>query len=686
METINFLLWYASSKLGDSATKVIDFEKKVVSFIKRDINSKGGIGGIPIEIDFVDIPHELAGHDENAWLFYKELLDSKNYSFIRAPGAFGGLSKYKIGYLESIKSDKTIIFSDTLIPPEIDLINSNIIDMRSNAFTDPDKSFVDKVKTNLNLLNKNKCFYIANFGESSPVLAQEQELRDQEIYLFNIDKNLHKSQKKLQDDLTNYFKLYEADAEDLINIGLVPVDLKQNIINSIHNINKNIKMMTGSSGSAFLDYKEIKYPILLRDDSNYDIYLSMESLIEQLDVNLSLKDKQICNQRFTQFEIPLLIKKLSDRDSLSFSSYEDLVEKVSFSLNKTDGKNDVYMGISKDLSFKDNKNNIKTAALVELALPSTKKSSAVKTLYKDQLCIVDGVERINSVISFNIDVERITNVSIEDGIFGAEFYLDITSQNEDPINSIKFNNLSSLNPKHEVRRIEHKKVDNLYSGRYIVTSNFDFNPIADNYPFDEQFIYIAVTGTDENSQVQPVPEQYLDVEFKIDGWSLIYAKCGINRKKNWIALNSNLQTISKINEEIRLGWELKRENSMTLLKIGIPLFFLYILLYYTLFVPVDQVESAFNNINLAFLSSIALYFSTERPQPLKMTTIDVVFAFFYIMAGISLISIVFVQFYPEYYDLLTKPLRFLLPVSIIALGVFIKRRLSSKKYKPSITK
>ena len=186
METINFLLWYASSKLGDSATKVIDFEKKVVSFIKRDINSKGGIGGIPIEIDFVDIPHELAGHDENAWLFYKELLDSKNYSFIRAPGAFGGLSKYKIGYLESIKSDKTIIFSDTLIPPEIDLINSNIIDMRSNAFTDPDKSFVDKVKTNLNLLNKNKCFYIANFGESSPVLAQEQELRDQKIYLFNL--------------------------------------------------------------------------------------------------------------------------------------------------------------------------------------------------------------------------------------------------------------------------------------------------------------------------------------------------------------------------------------------------------------------------------------------------------------------------------------------------------------------
>ena len=144
--------------------------------------------------------------------------------------------------------------------------------------------------------------------------------------------------------------------------------------------------------------------------------------------------------------------------------------------------------------------------------------------------------------------------------------------------------------------------------------------------------------------------------------------------------------IPKIGEEIRLGWELKRKNSMTLLKIGIPLFFLYILLYYTLFVPLENIETAFNNINLAFLSSIALYFSTERPQPLKMTTIDVIFAFFYMMAGISLISIVFVEFYPDHYSAVINPLRFLLPASIIGLGLFIKKRLGSRKYKPSITK
>jgi hypothetical protein len=69
-----------------------------------------------------------------------------------------------------------------------------------------------------------------------------------------------------------------------------------------------------------------------------------------------------------------------------------------------------------------------------------------------------------------------------------------------------------------------------------------------------------------------------------------------------------------------------------------------------------------------------------------MTTIDVVFAFFYVMAGVSLIAIVLAEFFPVYYELLIYPLRFLLPASIVALGIFIKRRLNLRKFKPFITK
>ena len=186
--------------------------------------------------------------------------------------------------------------------------------------------------------------------------------------------------------------------------------------------------------------------------------------------------------------------------------------------------------------------------------------------------------------------------------------------------------------------------------------------------------------------IQPIPQQYLDKEFNVDGWRLLDASCGINRKKSWVALSENLERTPIINEEIRVGWELKRVNSMTLLKIGIPLSFLFILVYYTLYQPINESSSPLGYLTTAFLSSIALYFSTERPQPLSMTTIDVIFAFFYVISGISLLMIIFSEFYINLYGYFIYPLRLALPISIIGLCLFIKTRLSSAAYKPSITK
>ena len=688
MDKINILLWYRSSKLGESGNNIIEFEKKVVDYIEKDINNSGGIGGLPVDIDFVDIPHILAGHDEKAMEFYKNVVNSKNYSIIRAPGAFGGVAKVKKEYLKEMTSSTSIIFSTELAHSLLSLQENNIISMDSNIFTDADIPFAYRAKINRKLLEKSgRTIFVANFSTGSNYWDEEEDLKKDGVFLFDIDIELHEDNKKLQADITNFFDSINVSKSDIVYLGGVPVSLIQSIIKCIQNYNHLIRIYRKPAlGEAHLDYQQIHHPITLIEDANFDIYLSMESMIETIGIDLSIKEKQMCNQRFSQFEIPLIVKKVTDRDKIIFDSQEDMVKKVVNSINQTNGKNDIYMGISRDYAFTENKNIIKSGALVELSLPAQDQSNPIKTLHKNQVSIIDDKEIINSVITFNVDVERVTNVSIEDGTFGAEFYIDITSKNEEPLDSIRFNNLSSLNPKHEVRKIEQRRSDELFSARYIITSNFDFNPIADNYPFDEQFVYISISATDQNCQIQPVPEQYLDSEFKCDGWSLIYSKSGINRKKNWVALNSNLTKTPKINEEIRLGWELKRQNSMTLLKIGIPLFFLYVLVYYTLFLGVDESGTALGYLTTAFLSSIALYFSTERPRPLSMTTIDVVFAFFYIISGISLLMIVFSQFFVDLYGLLIYPLRVILPASILGLGLFIKNRLTSKHFKPSITK
>ena len=126
---------------------------------------------------------------------------------------------------------------------------------------------------------------------------------------------------------------------------------------------------------------------------------------------------------------------------------------------------------------------------------------------------------------------------------------------------------------------------------------------------------------------------------------------GILRSKNYLSQSSTLERIAQLEEEVRVGWLIKRSSSMTVLKIGIPLFFLTLLVYYTLFLPIAELGDAMVYLTTAFLSGIALYFSTERPQPLVMTTIDHIFAFFYFVTGGSMILVIFAKFLPDIYDL-----------------------------------
>ena len=136
MDKLNILLWYRSSKLGESGMKIIEFEKKVVSHIEKDINANGGVGGLPVDIDFIDIPHFAAGHDKEAMEFYKNVVNSKNYSLIRAPGPFAGVAKIKKEYLKEMTSSTSVIFSTGLAHSLLSLQENNIISMDSNIFTD----------------------------------------------------------------------------------------------------------------------------------------------------------------------------------------------------------------------------------------------------------------------------------------------------------------------------------------------------------------------------------------------------------------------------------------------------------------------------------------------------------------------------------------------------------------------
>ena len=682
-DPIKFLLHYSSNK---SDQKYIGLGTRVCEYLEKRINSDGGIGGLPIKIYYEDIPHIKAGTDDKAQEYYENLLKNNKFTFARCTGQFGGIGDKKKNNIERNFSEKTLSFNVDALPRDLDLKKLNLIDLRSNAFSDSSKSFADKMNDLRKLVHKEKVFHIANMGPSSPIYKNKAELEKDNIYLFTVyNKIIEDDFKKIEKEIMNF--LDDSTSSDLINIGALPGSFKPQFFDFIKTYDNNRLITLTTDSTRGLDYSDITNTILSKDNANYDVYLSMEAFLKEIGGDYPVDIKEKFNIGFGQFEIPLIIKYISDQNNLKYEDRESFVRQITECLSKINGSDDILLGVSKDFAFNNNKNTLQTSALVRLLPPKDKSSkSPIKTLFKNQLSINDGVQKISSVISLNIDIQRITNISIETGTFGAELYLDIIAPSNKPITTIKFNNLSSAQPKYEVKELESIKNLDSYSSRYLITANFDFNPIGSNYPFDSQYLYLSLSSTDNSLVIQPIPQQYLDKEFNVDGWKLLDASCGINRKKSWVALSENLERTPKINEEIRVGWELKRVNSMTLLKIGIPLSFLFILVYYTLYQPINESNSPLGYLTTAFLSSIALYFSTERPQPLSMTTIDVIFAFFYIISGVSLLMIIFSEFYISLYGYFIYPLRVALPISIIGLGLYIRSRLSSSVYKPSITK
>ena len=82
---------------------------------------------------------------------------------------------------------------------------------------------------------------------------------------------------------------------------------------------------------------------------------------------------------------------------------------------------------------------------------------------------------------------------------------------------------------------------------------------------------------------------------------------------------------------------------------------------------------------------IALYFSTEKPQPLRMTTIDLIFIYYYLQVGISVVVTSVTGFNSEtLYDYSMLFMRFALPFSIILALIFLYKRIRSVRLMPRI--
>lgn len=686
MEKIGFLTWYRFDDIASTTTrnKLRIFYKYAIQTIEEDINSSGGIAGRDIYIDLLDIP---VPYDQGREVYSKKLASSPNLLFVRGPSVFSSVGEKKVEYIKTVESAKRLLFASSKISnsKSIELLKNNI-DLGTNP-TKTNSSTADILERNKKFFNVDKYFHIANITSQSPLRAQENELSKKNIFLNYIDKEEDLIFENIEAKMLEALK--DSTDKDMLSIGAMPTKLKTNVFNVCkkHNFPLKIFVSSNANTSSF-DYRDMPFAPIFQVSPNFDIYLKMEQFIEDSGQAFDISEKHLINDHFYQFEIPYLIKHVTEKNHISLHQDKevDFIQNIKSGLNKIDGNEEIFVGTSINYAFKDQKNTLRKRLMVQALSSKVNPSLPLYIYHHKQLALEDDEYKTIQVTYVYLDVLRITNISIEEETFSCDMYLDVISKDEDPIKVLRFNNLSTIDPNYVVNEVSANRDPgtNFISTRYHLSGNFTFHAIASNYPFDSQYLYLAMTT--KHGMLQPIPEELIDTDIELNGWEIINVQSGILRSKNYLSKSSTLKRIAKVEEEVRVGWLIKRSSSMTVLKIGIPLFFLTLLVYYTLFLPIAELGEAMVYLTTAFLSGIALYFSTERPQPLVMTTIDHIFAFFYFVTGGSMILVIFAKFLPDIYDLLITPLRYLIPLSLIGFLVYLFRRLNTKKFKPNLLK
>ena len=326
---------------------------------------------------------------------------------------------------------------------------------------------------------------------------------------------------------------------------------------------------------------------------------------------------------------------------------ENFLSETRKRLSKLDGSKDVFAGSGDLIYFKNQSRPLATNYLVEIK--NSEEKNLKMSLFERQLITKKDEKKIVDVSYPNFDFIDIKDISIEDNTFKSNFYFELTTKYKSGIDIIRFNNIIDNDP--EIKLIKSEKVENDYFYfRYYISAEFYFFSRAESYPFDIQNIFISYSIIDDQKYgiLDGIKNQDIDRKFNSHGWNISSVRSGVIRKKeNYHPHFKDSYVL--ISEENRISYIMSRKSSFTVIKILIPLLFLIALVVYGMYLPAEQIDRVIALLTTSFLSGIALYFSTERPNPLTLTIVDYIFIIFYLIVGLASVSVFVFDFFQDYY-------------------------------------
>ncbi len=262
-------------------------------------------------------------------------------------------------------------------------------------------------------------------------------------------------------------------------------------------------------------------------------------------------------------------------------------------------------------------------------------------------------DRLRSIRTLYLDIDLIRAFRVDDNAksFFAEFYLSMNDGDKGAsIEQIEFAN-ALLNPETNDRRVTVRTLSNGKDNGafpdgisiYQVSGQFMFQPDLGNYPFDTQRFSIDIRPKQGDAPfiIQPPPEDMRDRAVVSDGWDQKAQYVGYDEDFVSTLDARSLERSVVPFYKASFIWQMTRQTTDYYLRVVVPLGFILIVAYLSIFIPLSHFEAIVTIQVTALLSAVALYLSLPNLDADTTTLSDRIFLFNYmavsLMIGLSIL-------------------------------------------------
>jgi len=305
--------------------------------------------------------------------------------------------------------------------------------------------------------------------------------------------------------------------------------------------------------------------------------------------------------------------------------------------------NGAFRGTFNNWSF-DKASRVTVRPLLLIILPTGAKERRRQLAPFQFLRLRDGSLRRIDTLYLDIDLVRAHRADDNDKTFLAEFYLSMRANENADIKRLDFTN-AYVDPRSGGRQITIEAIhdggeDRAYPDQmkiYRVSGRFLFKPDLRSYPFDTQRFYIEVKPLSGTAFiVQPPPQSLRDRDVASDDWQPKGQYVGLG--EDFIPVVDAYTHAPSVVPFYRAQyvWLMKREVNDYMLRVVAPLLFILVVAYVSIFIPATHFEAIVTIQVTALLSAVALYLSLPQLDSDTATLSDRLFLFYYMMVSVMI--------------------------------------------------